>query len=425
MLACPLTKGESVNRRWTLLLPVIFITYSLAYLDRANFSFGAAAGMAADLHISPAQTSLLGSLFFLGYFAFQIPGALYAQNRSVKKLIFAGLIGWGLLAAALGLISDIRLLYVSRFLLGVVESAVLPALLILQARWFTQRERARANALLVMGNPSTLLWMSVLSGYLASSLGWRAMFIAEGLPPVIWAFVWWRLVADRPADARWLAAPDRAALESKLAREQQDIAPVKNYAAAFRNPRVLWLCLQYFLWSLGLYGFVIWLPSMLKTREMGMVEVGWLAAAPYLAALVVEFINAAWSDRTGRRKIAMWPALALGALAFYGSYLLGGTHFWLSFVLLVIAGAAMYAPYGPFFAYVADTLPANVAGGAIALINSMGALGSFAGAYGVGLLNGATGNRGMSYLLMAAALLASAAITLFLPPRALPWGRWP
>jgi sugar phosphate permease len=406
-----------VSRRWTLLLPVIFVTYSLAYLDRANFSFGAAAGMAADLHISGSQSSLLGALFFLGYFAFQIPGAIYAQNRSVKKLIFAGLIGWGVLAASMGVISDIRLLYVARFLLGVVESAVLPAMLILQARWFTKSERARANALLVMGNPSTLLWMSVLSGYLASSLGWRMMFVVEGIPPIIWAFVWWRLVSDRPADAAWMSPEDRAALEARLAEEQRGITPVRNYGAAFRNPRVLWLCAQYFLWSLGLYGFVIWLPSMLKTAEISMVEVGWLAAAPYLAAMIVEFLNAAWSDKTGRRKIAMWPSLALGALAFYGSYLMGASHFWASFVLLVVAGAAMYAPYGPFFAYLADTLPANVAGGAIALINSMGALGSFFGALAVGWLNTATGNSGMSYLLMAAALLASAVITFFLPER--------
>ena len=131
-----------MNRRWTLLLPVIFISYSLSYLDRANFSFGAAAGMAADLHITAAQSSLLGSLFFLGYFLFQIPGALYAQKYSVKRLIFAGLIGWGVLASATGLITNIQLLYLDRFLLGVVESAVLPAMLILQARWYT-RPRTR------------------------------------------------------------------------------------------------------------------------------------------------------------------------------------------------------------------------------------------------------------------------------------------
>src|SRR5690349_17445173 len=238
--------GPSLNRRWTVLLPVIFVSYSLSYLDRANFSFGAAAGMAADLHISAAENSLLGSLFFLGYFLFQIPGAIYAQKYSAKRLIFFGLIGWGLLASATGLITDINLLYLDRFLLGVVESAVLPAMLILQSRWYTKGERARANAFLVLGNPATMLWMSLLSGWLVSEYGWRWMFIIEGLPPVIWAFVWWKVVADHPRDATWLAPADQQALDAQLAQEQRGIAPIRNYAAAFKSPKVIALSAQYF-----------------------------------------------------------------------------------------------------------------------------------------------------------------------------------
>ena len=67
---------------------------------------------------------------------------------------------------------------------------------------------------------------------------------------------------------------------------------------------------------------------------------------------------------------------------------------------------------------VATVLGGTAAAGAFALINSFGALGSFVGAYGVGWLNGATGNPGMSYLLMAGALLASAVIMFFMPDRA-------
>ena len=74
--------------RWYRLIPIAFITYSLAYLDRANFGFAAAGEMAKDLHITAATSSLLGSLFFLGYFFFQIPGTHYAANKSAKKLIF-------------------------------------------------------------------------------------------------------------------------------------------------------------------------------------------------------------------------------------------------------------------------------------------------------------------------------------------------
>jgi len=284
-------------------------------------------------------------------------------------------------------------------------------MLILQSRWYTSAERARANAFLVLGNPVTMLWMSLLSGYLAAEMGWRWMFIIEGLPPVFWALIWWKVVADHPREAAWFSKPEQEALDAKLTEEQKGIPPLRNYAAAFRTPRVIALSAQYFLWSIGVYGFVIWLPSILKTREMGMVELGFLSAVPYLAAVIAEVSVATWSDMSRRRMPLVWPCLALAAAAFYASYLLGSSHFWGSFVLLVIAGAMMYAPYGPYFAYLAETLPRNVAGGAIALINSMGALGSFVGAYGVGRLNDITGSPGASYVMMAAALIVSAAIT--------------
>jgi nitrate/nitrite transporter NarK len=95
-----------------------------------------------------------------------------------------------------------------------------------------------------------------------------------------------------------------------------------------------------------------------------------------------------------------------------GSWLLGPANFWPGFALLVIAGGAMYAPYGAFFAWISEVLPRNVAGGAIALINSFGALGSFVGSYAVGWLNAATGGPDVSYLTMAIALLISGLITL-------------
>ncbi len=133
------------RKRWFRLIPIAFITYSFAYLDRANFGFAAAGGMAGDLNITAAMSSLLGSLFFLGYFFFQIPGALYAANKSAKRLIFWSLILWGGLAAATGLISNVNLLIVIRFMLGVVESAVMPSMLIFLSRWFTKVERSRAN----------------------------------------------------------------------------------------------------------------------------------------------------------------------------------------------------------------------------------------------------------------------------------------
>ena len=399
--------------RWYRLIPIAFITYSLAYLDRANFGFGAASGMAADLRITPAMSSLLGSLFFLGYFFFQVPGAIYAENRSAKKLIFWSLILWGGLAMATGMVSNVNGLIGIRFMLGVVESAVMPSMLLFLSRWFTKAERSRANTFLILGNPATILWMSILSGYLVRAVGWRWMFIIEGLPAIIWAFFWWRLVADKPTDAKWLTDAEKQAVAEQLQREQQGIKPVKNYAEAFRSRVVILLSLQYALWSIGVYGFVMWLPSIINAApNMNIVKTGWLAAVPYGLAIVGMLSASYFSDKTLNRKLFVWPFLLLGSLAFYGSYLVGPDHFWVSYALLIVAGGAMYAPYGPFFAIIPELLPKNVAGGAMALINSLGALGSFAGSYIVGYLNGTTGGFGASYMFMAGSLLLSAIITM-------------
>jgi sugar phosphate permease len=401
------------KQRWIRLIPVAFITYSLAYLDRANFGFATAGGMAKDLNITAATSSLLGSLFFLGYFFFQIPGAMYATNKSAKKLIFWSLILWGFLAMATGIVSNVSLLIVIRFMLGVVESAVMPSMLIFLSRWFTKNERSRANTFLILGNPVTILWMSILSGYLVNSMGWRWMFILEGVPAVIWAFFWWRLVEDKPKNAKWLTDSEKQGFEEALLLEQQTIKPVKNYKQAFKLKVVVLLCLQYALWSIGVYGFVLWLPDIIKKAgDLNMVKTGWLSAVPYLLAIIAMLAASWFSDKTLNRKIFVWPFLLIGAIAFYGSYLAGTSHFWVSFVLLVIAGGAMYAPYGPFFAIITEILPSNVSGGAIALINSFGALGSFLGAFLVGYLNGVTGSFDASYIFMSGSLFLSALLTM-------------
>jgi sugar phosphate permease len=399
--------------RWARLAPIVFITYSLAYVDRANYSIGSAGGLAGDLGITGQAGALLGALFFLGYFLFQVPAAWYAETRSAKRIMFWSLLLWGVLATLTGLINNVYLLYADRFLLGVAESVVLPAMLIFLSHWFSSAERSRTNTFLILGNPITVLWMSIVSGYLVNAVGWRGMFIIEGLPAIAWAFLWARLIQDQPEEARWLDPGERESLDERLRAEQRLMKPVRDYREAFRSPVVVALALQYFCWSIGVYGFVLWLPSILRSgSQLDIVAVGWLSAAPYLLATVLMLVAAHFSDRSGQRKTFVWPFLIVGAIAFAGSYLLGRSSFWPGFALLVVAGGCMYAPYGPFFAWIAERLPRNVAGGAIALINSCGALGSFVGSYATGWLDAATGNPSASFLMMAAALLISGLITM-------------
>ena len=131
------------------------------------------------------------------------------------------------------------------------------------------------------------------------------MFIFEGFPAVIWAVCWWFLVKDKPAQVNWLTQDEKKALAGQLAKEQEGIKAVHNYAEAFKSRNVILLCMQYFAWSIGVYGFVLWLPSILRSgMQMGMVEAGWLSSVPYLAATVAMIVVSWASDKLQNRKFS-------------------------------------------------------------------------------------------------------------------------
>lgn len=406
-------RSLGLRRRWVYLLPAVFVTYSLAYLDRANYGFGAAAGLARTLHISDSRSAFLGSLFFLGYFLFQIPCATYARRKSATRLVFFALLSWGILAALTGVIREFWLLALDRLLLGVAESVIFPSMLILLTNWFTREERSRANAVFILGNPITVLWMSAVTGYLIKAVGWQMTFVFEGIPSIVWAFVWALVVRDRPRKASWMSNECCAQLESELDREQMALPRIANLRATLRMPGVVLLCVNYFFWSAGVYGFVLWLPTMIRMGSArGIETVGLLNAAPFLLAVILMLGVAHFSDRSLSRKSYIWPFLVLSGAALFASFLTAGHSFWVAYAFLIIAGAGMYAPYGPFFAIVPEMLPKNVVGEVIALVNSCGALGGFAGTWLVGLLQAITGNSRAGYFFMSMSLMLAGALIM-------------
>jgi sugar phosphate permease len=406
-----------LRRRWLYLMPVVFVTYSLAYLGRSNFGFGAAAGLAKSLNITDERVAFLGSVFFLGYFLFQVPAATYATRRSATRLVFFALISWGIFSGLTGVIHQFWLLVVDRLLLGVAESLILPSMLILLTNWFTRKERSRANAVLILGNPVTVTWMAAATGYLIKAEGWQMTFILEGIPSVLWAFVWVMVARDRPGEAHWLSAEDSEQLTATLAQEQTALPAYKNLSATLRAPGVILLCVQYFFWSLGVYGLVQWIPVMIGVGSArGIETVGLLSAAPFLLGVILMLAVAHFSDRALNRKVFVWPFLMLSGVALFCSYVVAGSNFWLAYAALIVAGGAMYAPYGPFFAIVPEMLPNTVAGEVMALVNTCGALGGFAGTWLVGALHALTGSSRAGYLSMSVSLTVAGVVTLCLRP---------
>jgi MFS family permease len=305
-----------------------------------------------------------------------------------------------------------------RFLLGVVEAAVFPSLLIFINHWFAKSERSVANATTVLATPITVLWMSILSGYLVQIWGWRAMFIAEGLPASLWGIAWWFLVEDRPAQVRWLASTERDAIEARIASEQGQIKPMRNYGEAFRSLLVIRLSILYFFWGVSLFGFILWLPTIIRqSGSANIVNIGWLSAGPYLATTILMPVISALADRTQQRKLTVWLCLAAASLSFLALYLVPAMPFWMTYMFLTISGTGLISAIAPFFAIPADVLPKNVAGGASAVINSLGALGGFIGSYLVGFVTGSSGSPLPSFLLMGVSLMISVVLLWFPLPK--------
>lgn len=411
-----------VAARFARVLPLAFITYALAYLDRVNYGYAEAKGLSETLGITTQLSSLLGATFFIGYTLFQIPGANYAANRSAKKLCFWALVLWGGLSAIQGLLPSVWMLFIARFLLGAVESVVFPAMLVFLTHWFTKREKSRANTLLIVGNPLTMACGSALSGYLIYLFdqhqfvhlhGWQMMFVLEGVPSILWALVWWYTAEDRPADAPWLSAEEARAVQGKLDEEQRGISAMKDYWAAFQDRRVLLLSTMYFFWSIGTYGFVFWLPKVVKDGSgLNIAVTGVLTSLPYFLAIATMLVVSYWSDRLLNRKSFIWPAMIIGGLAFAVAAFFGANHFWWAFAALLFAGASVYTPCGPLWAFIAEMVPRNVVGESMALVNSAGAVGGFVGSYAVGFLVGHYHRNGPSFLFMAGSLVLAGLITL-------------
>jgi nitrate/nitrite transporter NarK len=229
----------------------------------------------------------------------------------------------------------------------------------------------------------------------------------------VWGVFWLVLMRDHPAQASWLSGEARADLEEALEQEQRQLPRFENFWPAFREPNVIRLCINYFFWSVGIYGFVLWLPVVIRNAtKAGMGTTGLISAVPYLVSVGVMMTVSHFSDRRGQRQKYVWPLLMLGGVALAGSFFTVDRSFLTAYACLIVSACCMYAPYGPFWAMVPELLPRNVVGETMALINCIGALGGFFGTYFVGVLQTYTGSSAAGFLLMSLSLILSGVMLL-------------
>jgi MFS transporter, ACS family, tartrate transporter len=401
------------------LVPFIFICYVIAYIDRVNIGF-AADQMQKTLGMTNAVYGAGAGLFFLGYFLFEIPSNLILERVGARIWIARIMIVWGLVSMAMMFVVGKWSFYSMRVLLGLAEAGFFPGMILYLTYWIPARERAKTGALFMMAIPVAMLIGAPISEGLlkldgvGGLHGWQWLFLVEGLPAVVLGLIALRYLTDRPEKAHWLTTDDRDWLMREMEKDRAERAarqPHRGFGALL-DPKVALLCLVYFLNNMATYGVFLFLPKILREASgYTGLKLAAIAALPFAAALVGMVLIGRHSDRTGERKkhvaaCAMTASIGLAlAAAFQDSVPL----IVLSFMLSQVGQRSIL---GPFWSIPPVFLGGAAAAAGIALINSVGNLGGWAGPHIMGWLRDSSQGYSRGLLVLAAALVCEAVIVL-------------
>jgi nitrate/nitrite transporter NarK len=211
-----------------------------------------------------------------------------------------------------------------------------------------------------------------------------------------------------------LSGEERDWITSEIEQEKRAKLGARSFTVleALRQPQVIALALVYCFGDVGLYGFTLWFPTMLK-RASGLptLTVTLLAVLPYLVALAADVANGWHSDRTGERRWHVALPLLCG-----GAVLLVGLGLNLSLpaqmVLFGLLAASIHCWQPPFWALPSSVLTDSAAAASIGLINSVGHMGAFAGPYLIGYLRTRTQSFAPGLACLAACLFLAGILVL-------------
>jgi D-galactonate transporter len=388
------------------LLPFLFLLFVVAYLDRVNISF-AKLQMNNDLGFSDTVYGLGAGIFFLGYFFFEVPSNLILHRVGAKIWLARIIILWGFISIATLWVNSVVSFYSLRFLLGIGEAGFFPGVIYYLTLWYPNTRRTQTISLFLLAIPVTGILGSVLSGWIMAVFnnwhglhGWQWLFILEGIPAVLLGFLSFVVLSDSPAKAHWLNDSEKAMLQANLVNdtssENKEHVSLKEILAFKR----LWhLAIIYFLLVTGLYGISFWLPQIIRDfGSRSLISIGLLSAIPYAVAIVGMVLISIHSDKTQERR---WHLIACAACTCLGFILT--VYFKDSLAALSLSTMSVLSSVAIFWSFPTALLSGRLAAGGIALINSIGGLGGYAGPALLGWLRDVTQHMESGLLLLALA----------------------
>jgi len=362
------------------LMPTLLMMYVLAFLDRANVGF-AKTGLAMDVGIGDAAFAFGASIFFVGYAVLEVPSNLILHKVGARRWMARIMVTWGLVSAANAFVQSPASFYGVRFLLGITEAGFFPGVIYYLTYWYPTSARARSVGLFYYGAPLALSLGGPLSGQLVAHdafglHGWQIMFLIEGVMASVGGIAVLFLLKDRPEQAPWLDAEEKAVLRAALA-EDEGVREHPSVLHTLRDSRILFLALVYFLVEMGFYGLTFYLPAQvakLLGASIGL-KVGLVTTLPWICALIAVTLVPPWCDRKGNARGIGALATAISGVALAVSALAPSPM--VALIALCVAAAGLIVAPALFWTLPTGMLGGAAAAGGIALINSIGNLGGF------------------------------------------------
>jgi MFS family permease len=406
------------------IIPLLFVCYIAAYLDRVNVGF-AKLQMQTDVPgLSDTVYGIGAGIFFFGYFVFEVPSNILMEKFGSRIWIARIMISWGFISSAMLFVNSPGLFYLLRFLLGFAEAGFFPGIILYLTYWFPSRRRGRMVAFFMTAIALTGVVGGPLSGWILHQLngvgtlkGWQMLFLIEGIPSVLIGLCIPFILDNGIDSARWLTHEEKDLLKANLKGEE----PHKTHLTLgqiFTDARLILFCFVYFCCAFGLYGTGFWIPQLIKnTGVEDPLYIGLLSAIPYGFGAIAMVLFGRSSDRSGERRWHFFTAAFLGAVGIVISNLFR-QNTPIAMVGITIATIGILSTFPVFWPMPTAILAGTAAAAGIAWVNSVGNLAGFFGPYIVGVVTDLTKRSDYGLYLVSAMLLAGGvAVAAFVPGR--------
>ncbi len=366
----------------------VFILAAISYLDRTNISI-AGVQLMPEFGISNQELGYVLSAFLAGYGLFQIPAGWLAKKYGPRKVLTWGLVWWGVLTAAMTLITPAManafvLLLLVRFLLGVGEAVVYPASNQFTATWIPTEERGKANGLIFAGTGMGGALTAPFITWLMLAYGWREAFIICAVIGLIAAVGWYIYARDTPDEHKSVNEAELAHIKAGLTgggkKGASNIAV--PWGRIFGSKDILLLNFSYFCFCWIAFIFISWFFIYLaQARGLDLKSSAYLAMLPFGMMVVGSISGGAIADsickargaRAGRCLFSVLALVLAGTFLILGSQVPDAI---LATVLLALGAGTLYFAQSAYWALAAD-FGGPHAGVISGFMNMIGMVGAF------------------------------------------------